>query len=65
MISVTINFSDQAYAALEDLKTRTGKPIAEVLRDAIALKTWFEDERAAGGHILIDDNHGIREVISV
>ena len=63
---LSINFSDQAYRVLERLSEQTGKPMSEVLRDAIALKSWFEQTRADGGRVLVQ-KHGanIEEVISV
>ena len=63
---VNVNFSDQAYKTLERLARDTGKSMSEVLRDSIALKSWFEQTRAAGGHVLVEHPDGkVREVISV
>jgi hypothetical protein len=63
---VNVNFSDQAYQTLERLARSTGKSMSDVLRDAIALKVWFEQTRAEGGHVLVERPDGkIREVISV
>lgn len=63
---VNVNFSDQAYRTLEALATRTGRSMSDVLRDAIALKSWFEQTRAEGGHVLVELPNGkVREVISV
>jgi hypothetical protein len=63
---VNVNFSDQAYRTLEELAARSGKSMSEVLREAIALKAWFDRERANGNRILVERPHGqVREVISV
>lgn len=64
-VRVNVNFSEQAYETLERLARQTGS-MSDVLRDAIALKAWFEQTRAAGGHVLVEWPDGkIREVISV
>src|SRR5439155_14560433 len=63
---VNVNFSDKAYVTLERLAHQTGKSMSDVLRDAIALKDWFEQTRAEGGHVLVERSDGkVREVISV
>lgn len=63
---VNVNFSEQAYRALEDLSTHTGKSMSEVLRDAIALKVWFHETLAQGNRVLVEKPNGsIREVLSV
>jgi hypothetical protein len=65
MRRVNVNFSDQAYETLERLAHQTGKSMSDVLRDAIALKAWFEQTRAEGGHVLVERPDGkVREVIS-
>ena len=61
----TVTFSDSAWRTLENICDATGKPMSEVLRDAIALKAWFTETRAQGGHVLIERDGNIREVISV
>jgi hypothetical protein len=63
---VNVNFSDQAYQTLERLARSTGKSMSDVLREAIALKVWFEETRAQGAHVLVERPNGkVREVISV
>jgi hypothetical protein len=63
---VNVNFSEQAYQTLEDLARASGKSMSEILREAIALKAWFDTERAAGNRVLVERKGGdIREVISV
>jgi Arc/MetJ-type ribon-helix-helix transcriptional regulator len=63
---VNVNFSEQAYQTLQDLANRSGKSMSDVLREAIALKAWFDKERAEGSRILVERPNGqVREVISV
>jgi hypothetical protein len=62
---VNVNFSEGAYATLVDLADRHGKTKAEVLRDAISLARWIEDERRAGARFLVSDGDGgnVREAV--
>lgn len=60
----TVNFSGDAYQALEHLAERKGKSMSEVLRDAIALEKWFQDTIEAGAKVLVEDHSGrVREVV--
>lgn len=43
-----VNFSEGAYRDLNTLAERKGKTMTEVLRDAMALERWFEQERGRG-----------------
>jgi hypothetical protein len=62
---VNVNFSDEAYEALESLANREGKTISGILRDAIALKLWFANTHKDGGRVLVEREGQIREVMSV
>jgi len=63
---VNVNFSERSYHILEQLARATGKSMSDVLRESIALKAWFEQTRAEGGHVLVERADGkVREVISV
>ena len=65
-VRVNVNFSESAYQTLQNLAAQTGQSMSDVLRDAIALKAWFEQTRSEGGHVLVEHPDGkIREVISV
>lgn len=60
---VNVNFSEVVYRMLDELAKRKGTTMAEVLRDAIALEKWVEDERAQGGRILVERNGEVRELV--
>ncbi len=60
---VNVNFSEEVYGSLDKLAKRKGKTLSEVLRDAIALETWFDDAKSEGSHILIERDGKIHEVI--
>jgi len=42
---VNVNFSEEAYDALENLAKERGTTMAEVLRDAISLEQWVDEVR--------------------
>jgi hypothetical protein len=66
MRRVNINFTDQAYRTLTDLSAHSGHSMSQVLRDAIALKAWFDETRAQGNRVLVETRSGgIREVMSI
>lgn len=62
---VNVNFSDDAYGALEELARRRSTTMAEVLRDAIAREWWFEEEvRGKNLRLLVDEGDGnIRQIV--
>jgi hypothetical protein len=63
---VNVVFSESAYVTLADLSYQTGHSMSEVLRDAIKLYRWFEEERAQGGRILVEKKTGaIRELMNL
>jgi predicted transcriptional regulator len=64
MRRVTVNFTDDAYNALEELARRRGSSMAEVLRDAIARERWFEEEvRSKKSRLLVEDDGKVRELV--
>ena len=65
MRRVNVNFSPQAYSALEQLARQKGKTMSEVLRDAIALEQWFETTRQEGGRVLVERDGEVRELLKV
>ena len=61
---LNVNFSESAYRALEEIASRKGTSMAEVLRDAIALEKWVMDAHAEGSRLLIERPDGtVREVV--
>jgi hypothetical protein len=59
-----IIFSDEAWQDLNIVARAKGCTIAEVLRDAIALARWFDDQQAAGNRVLIQRGRRIHEVLT-
>lgn len=65
-VRVNVNFSEQAYQTLRALSVHTGKSMSEVLRRAISMEAFFDQERRRGSRFLIEHPTGdIRELISV
>jgi len=60
-----VHFSPAAYAALEDLARQKHKSVAETLRDALALETWFQKTRDAGGKVLVERKGRLQELLKV
>ena len=48
MPRLNVDFNDQAYEVLEDLRNRTGRTKAELLRTALALLKIAYDEQEQG-----------------
>jgi hypothetical protein len=60
---LSVTFSESAYRTLEELARRKGTSLADVLRDALALEKWIQDEREAGGRVLIEREGTARELL--
>ena len=60
---VNVNFSEEAWRTLQELAERRGKPVSYVIRDAIALERWFEEQRDQGYRILVESGGVVREVV--
>ncbi len=58
--TVSIDFSEEAYEALERLAKEKGVSIAEVLRDAISLEQWIEQVRRDKNARLLIERGGER-----
>ncbi|MDQ4001388.1 MAG: ribbon-helix-helix protein, CopG family [Actinomycetota bacterium] len=58
--TVSIDFSEEAYEALERLAEEKGVSMAEVLRDAISLEQWIEQLRKDKDARLLIEREGER-----
>ncbi len=62
--TVSIDFSEEAYEALERLAEEKGISVAEVLRDAISLEQWIEQVRKdKDARLLIERDGERRELV--
>lgn len=55
--TLTIQLSERAFEALKELAEREGVPRAQVLRRALAVLKFLEDERMSGRKVVIADEH--------
>lgn len=62
-VIVTVNFSKSAYDVLKELAKRNGNPVAETLRDAIAMLKYVMDAWSDGKRILVEDKGNIKELL--
>jgi predicted DNA-binding protein len=61
---LSVTFSDPTYEALERLSRETGKSMAEVLRDAVALEERaHQTVRKNNGRVLLEENGQFRELL--
>ena len=58
--TVSIDFSEEAYEALEKLAEEKGVSVTEVLRDAISLEQWIEQLRKDKDTRLLIEREGKR-----
>ncbi len=61
---VNVNFSGQAYDALDQLARESGETMSDVIREAIALKRWVHDTQKEGGRILVERDGKVRELVN-
>lgn len=64
-VRVNVNFSREAYEDLDKLARDQGKTISETLRDAVGFARWYEEVRRAGGHLLVERNGKLREIVKI
>jgi len=63
MPRININIPEEAYVEVQELAKRSGKTVAQVCRDGIALEKWFDNTRRDGGRILVERGGKAREII--
>ncbi|MEA2583030.1 MAG: hypothetical protein QOF33_1115 [Thermomicrobiales bacterium] len=60
---LNVNFSGEAYEELAQLAKQSGKSISETVREAIALKRWYERTKQEGWRVLLERDGRVREVV--
>jgi len=58
-----IEFSEEAYEALEKLAQERGVSITEVLRDALSHEQWLDELRKENARLLIERDGEQRELV--
>lgn len=62
---INVNFTDEAYAKLTAFAAQTNRGISDVMRDSLALATWFDKIEQEGGRVLVERDGKIVEAIWV
>jgi predicted metal-dependent RNase len=67
MPRINIILDDDTFEELKDLAKSKKKNMSETLRDALALEKWFNDTRAKGGRILVEQGSTgtAREIVPI
>jgi hypothetical protein len=60
-----VTFGDPAWRTISDISRQRGIPLAEVIREALSTYRWLLEVRSQGGHVLIERDGKVREVISL
>ena len=58
-----IEFSEEAYEALEKLAQERGVSVTEVLRDALSHEQWLDELRKENARLLIERDGEQRELV--
>ncbi|MGD0074675.1 MAG: hypothetical protein ABSD31_10085 [Candidatus Binataceae bacterium] len=59
-----LDFSESAYRELQELQERLNAPSkSEVIRDALGVLRWLQDEVDKNHRVLVEKPEGIREVV--
>jgi len=57
---VPIDFTEEAYDRLEEIARRKGTSVGDVIRDALRLESWYQDQRSQGNQVLVKDKRNGR-----
>ncbi|HET9016958.1 MAG TPA: ribbon-helix-helix protein, CopG family [Thermomicrobiaceae bacterium] len=61
---LSVNVPDEAIEILKDIAARRHTTMTEVVRDAIAMEKFLDDETRKGNKVLIEDrDHRVRELV--
>ncbi|MHB8466083.1 MAG: hypothetical protein ACYDH6_07520 [Acidimicrobiales bacterium] len=62
---VNVPFSAGAYAVLQELVAATGKPLLDLLSDAIALQRWVIETRRNGWKLMVQKPDGLVHEVTI
>ncbi len=62
-IKTSANLPESAVAALRELSEKRGTSMAEVLRQAISLEKFVDEQTSQGGKILIEKDNEVRQLL--
>jgi hypothetical protein len=59
---LSVNVADDVAGAIDEMHTQHGWTITEVIRRAVSILKFIDDEVAHGGRVLVERDGKIREV---
>lgn len=63
MRRVNVNFSEEAYATLEQMAERRGIGVSDLVREAINLEKWMDNMQREGSRLLVERDGQFRELV--
>jgi predicted transcriptional regulator len=60
---VNVNFSEEAYEELAQIAKQRKKRVSDVVREAIAFEKWYQDTVDNGGHVLVERDGRVQEIV--
>jgi predicted transcriptional regulator len=60
---VNVNFSEDAYEELAQIAKQRKKKVSDVVREAIAFEKWYQDTVDNGGHVLVERDGRVQEIV--
>jgi predicted transcriptional regulator len=60
---VNVNFSEDAYEELAQIAKQRKKRVSDVVREAIAFEKWYQDTVDNGGHVLVERDGRVQEIV--
>jgi predicted transcriptional regulator len=60
---VNVNFSEDAYEELAQIAKQRKKRVSGVVREAIAFEKWYQDTVDNGGHVLVERDGRVQEIV--
>ena len=59
-----IAFSDEASQLIEQMATKQNVPKADIIRQALTIKKWFDETRKDGSKIIVEQPDGkLKEIL--
>ena len=59
---LSVNVADDVASAIDEMRVRRGWSITEVIRRAVSILKFIDDEAMQGGKVLVERDGKIREV---
>ncbi|HYS54256.1 MAG TPA: ribbon-helix-helix protein, CopG family [Thermoanaerobaculia bacterium] len=63
VVRTTVNLTPDAIEAVRQMAKERGTTVADVIRRAIWIEKYLHETLKAGGKVLLEDSHGVRELV--